>query len=187
MNSFQKYFAAGLLAVLVLGFVAFSSFADEAKKDAGKKAPDNQVVERGWTQRCPEKKPDQKSETKQCEIFQRIDMKESSMRVAEFAVGFPQEKGMEKGAARGVVVLPLGILLEEGVQMKIDDGKPVSFKTRFCTNAGCFSFVMLGKDVLETMKKAKAVTFLFKTSEGQNVNLIMTMGGFEKALKDIQP
>jgi invasion protein IalB len=185
MNSFQKYCVA-LFAVLVLGVIAGSSFADEAKKDPAKTAPGNQVVERGWTQRCPEQKPDQKPGKKLCEIFDRIDMKESSMRVAEFAVGFPQEKGLEKDAARGVVVLPLGILLDVAVQMKIDDGKPLVFKNRFCTNAGCFSFISLGKDILDSMKKAKAVAFLFKTSEGQNVNLIMTLGGFEKALQEIQ-
>jgi invasion protein IalB len=208
MNSFQKY-SVFLLTVVVAVTLAVTSFAAvEAKKDTAAAAPaaaannnkaqKNQVVESGWTQRCPQKKADPKADPKaaqtaapttdkkQCEIFQRIAMKETSARVAEFAVGFPQEKGFEKGAARGAVILPLGILLEEGVQMKIDAGKPLGFKTRFCTNAGCFSFVTLSKDVLENMKKAKSVTFLFKTFAGQNVNMVMSMVNFEKTLKAIQ-
>jgi invasion protein IalB len=208
MNGFKKYSIA-LLAVVLAGTLATASFAADvkpaptpavqapaapapAKADAAKQ-PANEVVETGWAQRCPQppkaddkSAPAPKADKKQCEIFQRINMKETSARVAEFAVGFPQEKTFEKGAARGVVILPLGILLEEGVQMKIDSGKPLLFKTRFCANAGCFSFVKLNKDVLDDMRKAKFVNFLFKTSAGQNVSMIMSMKGFDDQMKGIQ-
>ena len=185
MKSLKNYCRI-LFAVLILGTTAMPSSAEEAKEAAAKKAPSNEVVERGWKQRCPKQNLLQKLKKKQCEVFQRIDVKESSMRVAEFAVGFPSEKTLEKGAARGVVILPLGILLEQGVEMKVDTAKPLAFKSRYCTNAGCFSYLNLSKDLLDFMKKAKTVTFVFKTSEGQNVNLIMSLNGFEKALKGIQ-
>jgi invasion protein IalB len=185
MNNLKK--CCGILcAVLMLAIAATPSFAAEAKKDSAKKSAGNEIVERGWTQRCPETKDKPAADKKLCEIFQRIDMKKNSLRVAEFAIGFPEEKGMKSGTARGAVILPLGILLEQGAQMKIDDGKPLAFKIRFCTNAGCFAYLNLNKDILSSMKKAKAASFLFKTADGRKVNLVMGLDSFEKALGGIQ-
>jgi invasion protein IalB len=186
MSNFKKY--CGILCtVLVLAIAAAPSFAEDIKKDPAKKSDGNEIVERGWTARCPKSKDKQPVEKKQCEIFQRIDMKKNSMRVAEFAIGFPQEKGLASDAARGVVILPLGILLEQGAEMKIDDGRPLAFKSRFCTNAGCFAYITLSRKTLDSMKKAKAATFSFKTADGRKVNLIMGLGSFEKALGEIRP
>ncbi|MCE9507751.1 MAG: invasion associated locus B family protein [Alphaproteobacteria bacterium] len=186
MNNFKK--CCGILcAVLMLATAAAPSFAaTEAKKDSTEKSAGNEIVERGWQQRCPKTKDKQTADKKQCEIFQRIDMKKNSLRLAEFAIGFPREKGMDSGAARGAIILPLGILLEQGAQMKIDDGKPLAFKIRFCTNTGCFSYLTFSKNVLNSMKKAKSVSFLFKTADGRKVNLVMGLGSFEKALQEIQ-
>jgi len=182
MNNFQKC-GGVLFAALMIGTVAASSFAGETKKaPETAKAASSEMVESGWKQRCLE----QKTEKKQCEIFQRIDTKDTHLRVAEFALGFPHEKDLEKGTARGVIILPLGILLEPGFAMKVDAGKPVSFKPRFCTVAGCVSYVNLGKDIIDSLKKSKTVTFMFQTDNGQNVNLVMSMGGFETGLKEIQ-
>lgn len=175
MNKFQKY-AWVICAAFLL--IAGSAVAAE-KSSAETKDAAPSVVERGWALRCPEEQKDKK---KQCEVFQRLDMKDSSAaRVAEFAVGFPDKKE----PARGVVILPLGILLEQGVSMKIDDGKPFVFKTRYCTNAGCFSYVNLDKTLLGSLKKGKAVAFQFKSATGQDINLIMNLSGFEKSLKEI--
>ena len=191
MNKFQKYCVV-LFTVMLVGMVAVLSFAEEAKKPpeaapaVAAKQPSNEMVEQGWKQRCNTPKAGEKAAEKICEIFQRLEIKENHMLVAELAVGFLHDKTMEKGAAHGAIILPLGISLESDIGMKVDEGKPVVFKPRFCTAAGCFSFVTLSKDLLDTMKKGKAITFTFKTAEGQNVNLIMHIGGFEKALKENQ-
>lgn len=154
---------------------------EEAAKGDANAAPKNEMVERGWTKRCVENKKDEK---KYCEAFQRLDMKEGSARVAEIAIGLP-EKPDKKSAARGAVILPLGVLLSESVGMKVDDGKAVSFNVRFCTNGGCAAYINISKELLDEMKKSKRVTFFFKTFEGQNVNLVLTMEGFEKVLKEL--
>jgi len=158
------------------------SFAKDASKSANK---ESQVVEHGWAKRCPENKDTKKKATSSCEIFQLISVKKSKMRVAEFAIGFPNEKGLPKGTARGVVILPLGILLEQGITMTIDDGKPATFQARFCINAGCFSFINLDKKIINKLKKGNKVKFHFKVSTGQDVNLIMSLKNFSKVLRSI--
>lgn len=177
------------LAILALTLLLTSPVpaAEEAKKDAAKPAPGTEMVERGWKGRCPDAKPEDKKNKKQCEVFQRIDVKGAdNTRVAEFALGFPDDKKLEKGAGLGAVILPLGILLDQPVGMKVDDGKSMSFRLRFCTTAGCVGYVTLPKAVVETMKTGKTVTFGFKTAEGRDVNLLMSLNGFDKALKDLQ-
>lgn len=182
-----------LLAVAASFFLALAVashvvLAEDAKAPAPKAAttPTNEVLERGWDLRCPDEKTE-KQDKKQCEAFQRLDLKGSEMRVAELAIGFPKEnKAIEKGGALGAVVLPLGILLDEPLSMKIDDGKPMSFRVRYCTAAGCVAYVAINKSMLETMRNGKKTSFDFKTADGQNVNIVMTLTGLDKILKDMQ-
>ncbi|MFH1159074.1 MAG: invasion associated locus B family protein [Pseudomonadota bacterium] len=184
MNTFQKCGVIALTMVLITGMGTLPSFAADvaqvpAEKAVAGQVPDNEVIERGWVKRCSEQPAD-------CEIFQRIDVKKSSIRIAEFAVGFPQGKDVKKGEARGVAILPLGILLEKGVTMKIDSGMPSVFKVRTCTKQGCFIYIDLDKNLIDTMRKGNTVYFTFDFVSGQKVNLIMNLAGFGKALKEIQ-
>lgn len=128
-----------------------------------------------WTVRCQEKDSDH------CEIFQRLIVQETGVRVAEFAVGFPEGKS----AARGVMILPLGILLPDGVQMQIDDQPPFKFKVRFCAKDGCFAYLNLNETVLDFMRKGNTAVVTFKTLQGQDMDFPISLKGFTKALADI--
>ncbi len=182
MNAFQKCSLLIILGFLAIAAVPFALAEDKAKPPSPPaKQAEATAVERGWQKRCDEVQVKEKKE-KYCEVFQRLDVKESSKRVAEIAVGFPEGKD----AARGVVVLPLGILLEK-ITMKVDDSKPAVFNVRYCNSDGCFSFINLGKDIIDAMKKGKKILFSFKTLEGQDVNIFLNLEGFEKVFKEIQP
>ncbi|MCK5517838.1 MAG: invasion associated locus B family protein [Alphaproteobacteria bacterium] len=184
MNNFQKYSGIALIIMLITAMGTLSSFAAKADKAPAEKAvakqtTDNEVIERGWVKRCSE-------ESKDCEIFQRIDVKKSSMRIAEFALGFPHKNGAKKGNARGVVILPLGILLEKGITMKVDSGLPSVFKISTCTKQGCFLQIDVSKNLIDMMKKGNLVYFIFESADGRKVNLVMSLAGFSKALRSIQ-
>lgn len=170
--------AVAFALAVALGLFVFINGQAVAGKEGAPPA-DSAVA---WTLRCqPQKEGAAADDKKSCEIFQRLVVKESLARVAEFAIGFPE--GSE--IARGVIVLPLGILLQPGVEMRIDDGKPYAFKIRYCTEAGCFAYVNLDKDLLETMRKGTSANFAFKAADGKDVNLSMTLSGFGTALKGL--
>lgn len=191
MTNFQKVCLVGFLMVAVV-VTGISTFAAEDKKETTAKAaaPATELILHEWSQRCVEEKVEGKSgkkaAKKSCAIFERIDMKDSKLRLAEFAVGFAGDKEKEKGTALGKITLPLGIMIDPGISMKIDDGKPYIFRPAFCTNEGCITFVNLDKDVLTSMKKGKNLIFGFKTAEGRDANLTMTLTGFEKAFKTLE-
>jgi invasion protein IalB len=181
MSNFRNLGRAAL-AALALSLASFHALAADAAKDA--KGKDNKVVETGWSVRCPDKAKEK--DTAKCEIFSKLEVEGTKARIAEFAIGFPEDKTLKKGNARGVIILPLGILLQEGITMTVDEGKPLAFTSRFCTKGGCFSFVDLDKDLIESMKKGKAINMRFKTGANQKANLIMSLENFGKALARIQ-
>lgn len=189
MTNIAKYCLAGFLMVAVI-VTAISTFAAEDKKKPEAKAPASELVVQGWSQRCVEEKAEEKSGKKSgkksCAVFERIDVKESGLRLAEFAIGFTDDKEKEKGMALGKITLPLGIMIDPGISMKIEDGKPFVFRPAFCTNEGCITFVNLDKDILNSMKKAKKITFDFKTADGRDASLAMSLVGFDKAFKELE-
>lgn len=134
-----------------------------------------------WVQRCSKDPKDAKKEN--CEVFQRLIMKEDGKRFMEFAVGYP-EKG---DTARGVLVLPLGIMVNEGLEMNVDGKSSFSFKLRLCQLDGCYAFLKLTPQVLDSMRKGKAVNVMFMSARGQKINTELSLEGFGKALKKVKP
>ena len=167
----MKRFFFALLLLAGLTTAALAADTKPADKDGA-----IQMAESGWQTRC------EKNDAKKCEAYDFLGVKDSKSRIAEFAVAFPESKSV----ARGVIILPLGILLESGVNMSVDDGKPYAFKVRYCTEAGCFAYIKMESALLETMKKGTNIKFQLKSIDGSNINLVLALEGFGKALKQIQ-
>jgi invasion protein IalB len=196
-SKLYKYGIAAFI-ILVVGVGIASTYALGAKKEApaptaaaaaapasaqpATQTTDNTVVDTGWSQRCDDKKDGKKY----CEVFARLAMKESNMRVAEVTIGFPQDNSLPKDTARGVIIMPLGVLLEPGATMAIDNGTPFSFKSRFCIQAGCYAFVNLKKNILDSMKKGKNLNIYFKTADNRDMRLALGLKGFDKVIDKIQ-
>ncbi len=184
MNLRQKIRTLSVIAVMAaaMGLIGFShgALSGTDKQLAAKTAPADAGKEAGpqWTKRCDKAESGKKGT---CEIFQRLVVKDTGQRVAEFAVGFPEKKD----AARGVVVLPLGILLTDGAKMQIDKNEPFTFKPRFCAPEGCFAYVNLNKQILDIMKKGTEISITFQTVKGDNVTVKLSLDGFGKSLKEI--
>lgn len=179
MTRLQKRLSVVVLVAALLGVSFFAIDASGNTQPAQQAQPATEVVELPWSKRCS--KDAKGAET--CEVFARLETGgKDNVRVAEFAI----TPVNDKGEAQGVVILPLGILLEQNVAMKMDEGKPAQFKPRFCTNAGCFSYLNLNKEILSSMRSGKSINFFFKTAEGQDVRLIMSLTGFGKAIKGLR-
>ena len=84
---------AGLAAILVAGatFVLANAFA--AGKETKPAADASGKSEALWTVRCQE----EDKTREHCEVFQRLIVKETGARVAEFAIGFPEDKALARG------------------------------------------------------------------------------------------
>jgi len=164
-----------ILLITALLFISAPTLAQEKAVDV--------PAEGSWAVRCNESdagENDAKDKVN-CEMFQILAIKETGKRYAEFAIGFPKDKD----TARGVIILPLGILLQPGVRLKIDDQKAFQFSVRFCRNDGCYAVVTLTQDILENMKKGENAIIAFATLEGKGAALNFSLKGFNEAFKEI--
>ena len=137
------------------------------------------AADQAWSVRCDGQVGDANSK---CEMFQRLVEKGTSKRFAEFAIGFPEGRD----TARGALILPLGILVNEGSTIQIDDGPVFAFRVRYCVQDGCFAFIDLNEKVINEMRKGMQANLSIKTYDGTPVTVPMSLVGFTKALKDIK-
>ena len=156
----MKYIAV----IAVLLWPLFSFGAAQAQMAAESSA---------WLKRCEEKN---------CEIVQRLMSQQNQTRVLEMAIGFPPG---EKNA-RGVIVLPLGVDMQQPFTLTIDENKPVPFKMRYCLSDGCYGFITLAPDMLARMKKGQMGVFNFQTFDGQPGRLPLSLEGFTASLSSLK-
>ncbi len=124
-----------------------------------------------------------KGDTKRgrCEISQSLSQKETNDRVAEINIGYPDTNEN----AVGVVALPLGVLLQYGGQLQIDDGEPMKFQFRSCEPAGCFALIALDDELVQAMRRGNTAHVSFMLPNQKIVKLPFSLKGFTKALKEI--
>jgi invasion protein IalB len=143
-----------------------------------------------WSQRCQDLK-DPKDEKKitghYCEIFQRLAVQSKDgkhlQRVAEFATGYPPGEKV----ARAVMVLPLGVMVQETMSLFIDDKDENHFHVQYCLADGCYATLNLPDKLLEKIGKGKKLAFTGKFMSGQDLHIIMDLTGFSAAIAKIKP
>jgi len=135
-----------------------------------------------WIVRCNNEGDIELEEKRgKCEIFQRLSLKDTGQRVVEMAIGFPEDKE----TARGIFILPLGILLQPGVTMQIDDNAPLKFAVRYCVPNGCVAYVNLNDAILDMLKKGNQANVIVKQASGEDITLPIVLKGITKALGEI--
>lgn len=131
-----------------------------------------------WTVICGVDKKDDK-QTKNC-ILQQEQVRQlkngPSQRVLAVEV---QPKGKEADA---VLVLPLGLKLDKGAALQIDDGKDIASNPyRTCLLAGCVVSVSADAKMVALLGKGKALTVKTMTDDGKDANFTISLNGFQSA------
>lgn len=184
-------FAVAALLLCGAGIFAFNNIstqkanAQDGATPAAASAPVTAAanLDNAWGIRCNDEESS-KAENKRgkCEMFQRQDMKETGQRVIEFAIGYPPEQE----AARGLFILPTGILLQEGVKMRIDENKPLEFQVRYCVPNGCMAYVSMNDQILDMMSKGTNAVVEVSQLDGKKIAIPMPLKGFKKSLDEIK-
>lgn len=80
-----------------------------------------------------------------------------------------------------MVLVPLGVALPPGMQLIIDDNKPIPLKFTFCHVGGCTAEALATKEVVDQFKKGKEVRVLALNNVGKTVGFPVPLTGFTKA------
>lgn len=156
--TFKCSLAQFLLLFLFFSFVPLSNAFSE------------EVETKKWNVRCDESNG-------KCEVFQRYIIKETGQRIIEFAIGYPEK---DKGAV-GVIILPLGIKVNQPIQIKMDEKEYQVFEVESCSQDGCFSTIKVDSSFINALQGSAVVSFAFYNLANQTINVEMSTKGFTEA------
>lgn len=181
---------AGL--ALSLGGTAFAQDSQQAEDQAqsGSAATDLQVGEivvqptitefDDWTVFCV--KNDDGDED--CRM-QQVVLNDSQTPIAEFEIWKITDNS--ELAAGSVIALPLGVMLEEGILMQVDQALPRRYRYAMCDEGGCYSRLGLSKVEVNRMKAGNSMmmTIYAFRSPDQPIDLEISLAGFTKAFDSL--
>lgn len=79
-----------------------------------------------------------------------------------------------------ILGLPLGMLLEPGIRVQVDEGEQISAKYGICFPTGCFAETEIDTAYVDSLKKGNVLTVLAISGRGQTVPFRMSLLGFTK-------
>ena len=91
-----------------------------------------------------------------------------------------QVDGQDKAAL--MVMVPLGMALPPGVQLKVDENEPVKLQYTLCHVAGCTAEAEATPAVIDQMKKGKQVVVAAINLAGKAIGFPVPLNGFNQAL-----
>jgi invasion protein IalB len=188
---------AGLTALMLsvgIGFMATPALAQDKKAapapagkpaaaPAGKAAapaPAGAAADQSaWVKLC-EKAPSLTEPKKELNVclthHERLDGNTGMVLVS---AAIRQVEGQDKEAL--MVMVPLGMALPPGVQVKVDEKEPVKLQFTLCHAAGCTAEGEASKAVIEQMKTGKQVVVAAINLAGKAIGFPVPLTGFDKA------
>ena len=79
------------------------------------------------------------------------------------------------------IITPLGVLLEFGLRLKIDEGEERGAPFRICQKHGCLVREPLSSDVIVSLKKGNKATVVVAAEGAGPVEIEISLRGFTKA------
>ncbi|MCH5376947.1 MAG: invasion associated locus B family protein [Planctomycetes bacterium] len=165
----------GMLASITVALTAASpSFAQTANKkgDAVSAKQSRQAVG-DWIVACAQAAAGKK---KSCAVTQSLRQAKTSRLLGSVSVGTNAE-----GKNFANVSVPMGVLLTEPANLKINDGKPLSAPFRTCSNNGCVAVFELSDKQLASLRDAKSFSVEVKTVNEKTLRLAFSVNGLTKA------
>lgn len=165
--------------IAIAGIFAATMFLQQQQAIGEETAEGAPKTEAGqyWGKRC------NKDDTSYCEAFQTVTVTKTSQKLLEFALGYPKD---QKGA-QGVIVLPLGFIMTDGIGLQLDEGKTNKAMVRFCNQSGCYVYMNLPESFVTGMTKGQQMSVYFLDGTGKKVRIQMPLEGFGDTLAQIRP
>jgi invasion protein IalB len=126
-----------------------------------------------WRTACPPAALKDQS----CRMMEQVMDTRTNQSVVQLAMG------VDKGKNTLDVSVPLGVLLPAGVGLTIGDAKPVIFKYRTCTTAGCIGHLDIDDKTLALMSSAKDGKVLVAGMDGKAVAIPISLKGYSDAAR----
>ena len=120
--------------------------------------------------------PDSKAKDATCEMSQDIINEKVNARVARLVIIRDKDKSLVLA-----VTVPLQVLLEPGLGLKIGDDKVRVYQYKTCTEEGCLSVIPVNGELDTVLAKATQAAVAVAQPNGQAVELPFSMKGYADA------
>ena len=148
------------------------NYADDTKSVTNK---DNTEHFDDWTLQCISTDFD----NKRCELTQILFEKKTMKPVVKFQISMP----LNLKYLMLTVTVPLGIDLQSGVQVSIDNSESISMQLRSCFQGGCVAILKIDEVLLSRLKKGNMLSIIFKPIHLANpLRLSSPLKGISKAI-----
>jgi invasion protein IalB len=81
-----------------------------------------------------------------------------------------------------MIQLPLGLNLESGVQIKVDDGAAEKQPIQTCTNGGCFVTAAASEKLIASCRTGKNLILTFLDANKRTIDVSLSLLGFGLAI-----
>lgn len=182
LRGFQRVMFAAALAVSAAGGAAILDMGPASAQDAGAKDKDKAKKKKkprsAWVKLC-DKAPISPKEKKEICIthHERLDGNTGMVLVSAAIRKIEGQKN-----ERFMIMVPLGVALPPGVQVKVDDQKdPIKLRFSICHPGGCTAEVTASKEILEKLRKGNEMTVAAINALGKPIGFRVPLTGFTKA------
>lgn len=172
-GTIRRYVTALALWLGVAGacFIGFVPRSEAAPKDG--------QMFQDWMVKCE----GAEGAAERCIAFQNIVVIESRQQLLVLAAGY---LGPE-GEPWIILTVPLGVLLQAGVAMKVDEGQRFDAKFKICTAKGCEAGLPLDDDALWLMKAGLVARIAFLDGiTGRQITVPVSLKGFSAAFQTLK-
>ena len=147
-------------------------------------APKPEITKNGdWFVGCQEVMVEGKPE-KACEMQQILEETNSGQAFIRISVIYPRNS--KKPVLR--ILTPLGVLLQKGLVLTIDNGKPITLPFAICVGKppSCIVDGIMEDSIVNAMKRGNAGTLSLSFGNNQSVDAPFSLSGFTKSITSIQ-
>ncbi len=151
--------------------------------DMGNEAQDDPTyiksVYEDWELKCFRSEAEQDP----CQMYQLL-YEESGNPVAEFSIF--RLPGQRQATAGATIVVPLGTLLSEDLEISVDGGRAKSYSYRFCNLVGCYAQIGLTQADVDAMRGGIEATLKIIPAQApdQEVMIPVSLQGFTAAFEE---
>ena len=127
-----------------------------------------------WAKVCP--KPSETNSQKVCFTGKDGRVDTGLPLVAAVVI---EAEGQPKKMLR--ITMPLGMALQPGTRVIVDDGQPISAPYVTCIPNGCMADYEASQELIDHMKKGKGLALQAMNGNGQPVSITLPLADFAKA------
>jgi invasion protein IalB len=125
----------------------------------------------GWVARCSSPSRDA---TLECAMEQSAVLTKTGQLAALVNIRVPGDTR----TPIALVQLPLGLNLQAGAKLQVDDGKSIDLPIQTCENRGCYASIPVSPDMLNALRGGKQLKVMFQDLAKEPIAIPISLADF---------